>query len=109
MTVKEIRAGETDPFSPALSLQSTEKHMAGFISSPFVEAPKDAWWRWRASIVLADNPKLADQHLQNILDDPKAPEGLKKMVVARREKQLLEASRPTAPVVGSTDDDLIPF
>ena len=60
--------------------------MAGFISNLHVRAPDGPWEKWRDAIVLANagSTKLADRLLGEILDHPRAPDDLRRMVVERQ-------------------------
>ena len=84
--------------------------MSGHISSPYVEAPRDAWWHWRSGLALAKTyPEFANKHFFNpILNDPEAPKILKDMVVKQQEKIASDAKRP-APFVQRADSDYVPF
>ena len=82
--------------------------MAGLISNPHVEAPRnDPWTLWREAAVLsnAGYDKLAVANLKTIIDHPGTPDDLRKMAV----KQSEMLARPHPAVAAKASDDLIPF
>jgi hypothetical protein len=82
--------------------------MAGLISNPHVEAPRnDPWTLWREAAVLsnAGYDKLAAANLKTIIDHPGTPADLRKLAVEQSEA----LARPRPPAAGKAGDDLIPF
>jgi hypothetical protein len=79
--------------------------MAGRISNPLhVEAPHDAWWHYRAAMVLKDiSPDLSKTYLQAALDDSAADDTIRKQAA----RELAGKREPAARFYGP--DDPLPF